>query len=425
MARRLTATDAYAIVQAMVDQMTGQENSIQVVDASSFASAGEQILSYGTENVANTLALVLGRTYVAVRPYQAKLRILNAIDTGVYSHRLRKISYYARDTKPSGYFNTDINTNFQDGFTNGQNKDSNGDPRSTKSMWEQNTPVVLEMNFAGSDTWQDSNTMYENKFQQAFNSVEDFIEFIQGILVEKSNDIESQKEAFNRLALVDHMGMIYDMSANMVGSVVNLTYEFNQEFGTAYTSAQLRSTYLKEFLAFMVQRIQIDSDRMTNRSAKNHWSPAKTVNGVSYTLLRHTPKDRQKLLLYNPLIIKSRAYVFPELFNEQYLKIENFEPVDYWQNELVPSAIDVYPAIPNVSTPANGQLKGDRVQLAYVVGLLFDEDALMIDYQLEAAYSTPLEARKGYRNLWYTFSKNIISDATENGILYYMADPSV
>lgn len=425
MARRLTATDAYAIVQAMVDQMTGQENSIQVVDASSFASAGEQILSYGTENVANTLALVLGRTYVAVRPYQAKLRILNAIDTGVYSHRLRKISYYARDTKPSGYFNTDINTNFQDGFTNGQNKDANGDPQSTKSMWEQNTPVVLEMNFAGSDTWQDSNTMYENKFQQAFNSVDDFIEFIQGILVEKSNDIESQKEAFNRLALVDHMGMIYDMSANMAGSVVNLTYEFNQEFGTSYTSAQLRSTYLKEFLAFMVQRIQIDSDRMTNRSAKNHWSPAKTVNGVSYTLLRHTPKDRQRLLLYNPLIIKSRAYVFPELFNEQYLKIENFEPVDYWQNELVPSAIDVYPAIPNVSTPANGQLKGDRVQLAYVVGLLFDEDALMIDYQLDAAYSTPLEARKGYRNLWYTFSKNIISDATENGILYYMSDPSV
>lgn len=425
MARRLTATDAYAIVQAMVDQMTGQENSIQVVDASSFASAGEQILSYGTENVANTLALVLGRTYVAVRPYKAKLRILNAIDTGVYSHRLRKISYYARDTKPSGYFNTDLNTNFQDGFTNGQNKDSNGDPQSTKSMWEQNTPVVLEMNFAGSDTWQDSNTMYENKFQQAFNSVDDFIEFIQGILTEKSNDIESQKEAFNRLALVDHMGMIYDMSANMAGSVVNLTYEFNQEFGTAYTSAQLRTTYLKEFLAFMVQRIQIDSDRMTNRSAKNHWSPAKTVNGVSYTLLRHTPKDRQKLLLYNPLIIKSRAYVFPELFNEQYLKIDNFEPVDYWQNELVPAAIDVYPAIPNVSTPANGQLKGDRVQLAYVVGLLFDEDALMIDYQLETAYSTPLEARKGYRNLWYTFSKNIISDATENGILYYMADPSV
>lgn len=424
MARTLTPVDAYAIVQAMVDQMTGQQNSIQVVDASSFASAGEQILSYGTENVINTLGLVLGRTYMAVRPYDAPLRIINAIDTGMYTSRMRKISFYARDTKMSGWFNTDQSTNLAKGFTNGQNPDGSGDPQSTKSMWEQNPPVALEMNFAGTDTWQDSQTVYENQLKCAFRSPEEFAEFVSGFMTEKANDIESQKEAYNRLAIIQHIGAVYDMSANMSGSVVNLTAAFNTEFGTSYTSAQLRSTYLKEFLAFMVQKIQIDSDMMTNRSAKNHWSPSKTVGSESYTLLRHTPKSRQKLMLYNPLIVKSRAYVFPELFNEQYLKIENFEPIMYWQNEAEGAKIDVYPAIPNVSTPANGQIKGDRVQIPYMVGMLFDEDALMIDYQLDTARSTPVEARKGYRNLWYTFAKNIISDTTENAIIYYMADPA-
>ena len=425
MARTLTPVEGYAVVQAMLDQLTGQQNSIQVVDASSFASAGEQIMSYGTENVMNTLGLVVGRSYMAVRPYSAKLKILNAINSGTYTNRFRKISYYSRDTKPSGWFNTDQNTNLADGFTNGQNKDANGDAQSTKSMWEQNVPIPLEMNFGGTTTWQDSQTVYENQLEAAFRSPEEFAQFVSGYMTEKANDIESQKEAFNRIALVQHIGMIYDMSANMAGSVVNLTYEFNQEFGTSYTSAQLRSTYLKEFLAFMVQRIQTDSDRMTNRSKKNHWSPAKTVGGVSYTLLRHTPKEKQKLMLYNPLIIKSRAYVFPELFNEQYLKIENFEGVDFWQNELEPTKVDVYPALPNVLTAANGQIKGDRVQIAYLVGMLFDEDGLMIDYQLNTARSTPVEARKGYRNIWYTFAKNIISDATENGIIYYMADPAI
>ena len=423
MARTLTPVEGYAVVQAMLDQLTGQQNSIQVVDASSFASAGEQIMSYGTENVMNTLGIVTGRSYMAVRPYNAKLKILNAIDTGTFTSRFRKISFYARDTKPSGWFNTDQNKNLADGFTNGQNKDANGDAQSTKSMWEQNVPVPLELNFAGTTTWQDSQTVYENQLEAAFRSPEEFAQFVSGYMTEKANDIESQKEAFNRIALIQHIGMVYDMSANMAGSVVNLTYEFNQEFGTSYTSAQLRSTYLKEFLAFMVQRIQIDSDRMTNRSKKNHWSPAKTVDGVSYTLLRHTPKSKQKLMLYNPLIIKSRAYVFPELFNEQYLRIENFEGVDFWQNEAEPTKIDVYPAIPNVSTPANGQVKGDRVQIAYLVGMLFDEDGLMIDYQLDTALTTPVEARKGYRNIWYTFAKNIISDSTENSIIYYMADP--
>ena len=64
------------------------------------------------------------------------------------------------------------------------------------------------------------------------------------------------------------------------------------------------------------------------------------------------------------------------------------------------------------------------MQLDYVVGALFDEDSLMVDFQLERSNATPLEARKNYRNIWWSFSKNAINDATENFILYYMADPA-
>jgi hypothetical protein len=82
--------------------------------------------------------------------------------------------------------------------------------------------------------------------------------------------------------------------------------------------------------------------------------------------------------------------------------------------------LDVTPA---VTDPATGlQTAGNRIQLDYVVGMLYDEDALMVDYQLETTNTSPLEARKGYRTQWYTFAKNAISDLTENGIVFYMAD---
>ena len=68
------------------------------------------------------------------------------------------------------------------------------------------------------------------------------------------------------------------------------------------------------------------------------------------------------------------------------------------------------------------QTAGNAVQLDNVLGVIFDEDALMIDYQLEDADATPIEARKKYYNLWWSFSKNIIKDYTENGVLLYMAD---
>ena len=419
MARTLTQKDCHALMNLLVKEATGQDATIQVVDSSTFVSAGEQVLATGTENVLNALSLVLGRIFMAVRPYNAKLALINAVNTGEYTHRMRKISFYSRDAQASGDWNTQLYTNLADGFTNGQNI-ADGSAQSTKSMWEQNQPVPLEMNFAGSSVWEDSTTIYEYQLQQAFRSEAEFGEFVGGIMTERGNDIESQKEAFNRMTLLNFMAGTVDM--NQAGTLVNLTSAFNTEFGTNYTSAQLRTTYLEQFTKFLVAKIKIDSDMLTNRSKKAHWSPAKTIGDVPYVLLRHTPKDRQRLLLFNPLLVKTQAYVFPSLFNEQYLKMENYEGVMFWQNENDPSAIKVTPAIPNVSTPANGQTAGDTVSLDYVVGMLYDVDALMIDYQLERSSTTPLEARKGYRNLWWSFSKNAINDHTENHILYYMAD---
>ena len=420
MARRLAPKDCYALMNALVEEAIGAKSSIQAVDTSSFVSAGESVLSSGTENVLNALAMVVGRRMVAVRPYNAPLRLINAINTGVYSDRILKDSFYSRWAQPSGAFNTDLFTNLAQGFTAGEN--IGGTPpaaQSTKSQWEQNLPIPMEFNFAGRNTWQDCSTIPEIQLQQAFRSEADFSDFVTGYMMERANDLESQKEAYNRMTLLNYMAGIYDLSADMPGSAVNLTSAFNTEFRTSYTAAQLMTTYLKEFMEFFTARVKIDSDRLTNRSVNYHWSPAKQIDGVDYYLLRHTPKEKQKLFLYAPIFAKVQSYVFPEIFNPQYLRIENYEGVNFWQNENAPMAIEVTPAIPDTSSPAS-QTAGSKVALDYVLGVLFDEDALMIDYQLDTALSTPVEARKHYRNVWYTYAKNSICDFTEKGILYYL-----
>ena len=173
------------------------------------------------------------------------------------------------------------------------------------------------------------------------------------------------------MTLLNYMAGLYDMSSSMPGTVVNLTEAFNEEFDTSYTTAELLSTYLMEFMEFFTAKVKIDSDRLAIRSLNYHWSPAKQVGGVDYVLLRHTPKDRQKLILYSPMFKKAESYVFPEIFGPQYLKMENYEGVAYWQNENDPTAIKVTPAIPNVASPA-AQTAGAQVDLAMVVGVLFD-----------------------------------------------------
>ncbi len=416
MARVLTVKDAYSIVNLMVKEQTGQDASIQAVDSSSFVSVGETLLASGVEATLNTLALVLGRTFMAVRPYEAKLRIINTLNSGIYANRMRKISFYSREAVIDGASNTDLKTNFATGYDNGSNGGA-----STASMWEQNQPVPLEMNFGGSSEWQDVTTVYEKQLQAAFRSEAEFIDFVSGIMTEKGNDIESQKEAFNRLTLLNFMAGVIEL--NQGSSVINLTAAFNAKFSTSYTTAQLQTTYLKEFLEFFVATVKTISDDLEYRSNKYHWSPTKTVGGVSYTLLRHTPKSRQKMVMYKPFWNDAEAMVLPEIFNDQYLNIDNFEGVQFWQNANDGAAINTLPAIPDTSDPTEQTAASAAVAKDYVLGMIFDEDAIMVDYQMDEAAVTPKEARKHYHNIWWTFRKNAINDFTENAVIFIMEDP--
>lgn len=417
MARTLTPKDAYILVNLIAKEATGQQPTIIAQDTSSFVSVGESILQTGTENTLNAISLVCGRTMIAVRPWEAKLRIINALNTGLFTHRMRKISYYSRSAQASGAFNTDLYTNHAMGYDNGSNGGS-----SLATMWEQNQPVALELNFAGSSVWDESTTIYENQLQMAFRNEENFIDFMTGVMVEKGNDIESHKEAFNRATLLNFIGGIYDLNS-VTGGAIDLTAGFNAYMGNpspALTRADILSpTYYKNFLSYFVSTIKQLSDTLENRSMKYHWSPTKTINGVTYDLLRHTPKSKQKLILYKPFIYDAEATVMPEIFNPQYLKIDNYESVMFWQNELLPAQVDITPAIPDTSDP-RAQIAGAQVQLDYVLGVLYDEDAMMTDYQLEESYSTPVEARKKYRNIWWHFAQNSINDFTENAILLYL-----
>lgn len=179
MARTLTPKDAYALMNLVVKQATGQ-NAVVVVDSSTFVSAGETVLATGTENTLNALSIVLGRTLMAVRPYKAKLLIVQAINTGMYTSRLRKLSVYSQDNKPAGFVNTDLNPkNLYNGYENTSNTNAVG------SQWEQQKPAVVQMAFGGQSVWQTQLTVYEDALKAAFRDEAEFMSLVNGIMTER------------------------------------------------------------------------------------------------------------------------------------------------------------------------------------------------------------------------------------------------
>lgn len=415
--RTLTPKDAYVLMEALVEQATG-EASLAVTNTSDFVSSGETVLQTGLENTLNALACVIGRMFVAVRPYEAKLGILNSISTDGYTDRLRKISYYAKKTQPAGDWNTDLYTNLAPGYDNGTNGGA-----SVGSMWVQNQPMPFEMYFGGSSVWSYTLTQYEKQWAKALRDESEFLKVAQGIMTQANNDIEMEKEAFNRMTLLNKIAAVIDTAAYNNGAAIDVIAGFNATVGQTYTRQVVLESHLQEFLQYFTALFKTVSDMMTYNSIKYHWEAPKTVGGVNYVVPRHTPKRNQRAIFYNPFFTRAKSTVFSEIFNPQYLEdASQFETVDFWQQIDSGDEINVTPAITDMdSTSATygESISGSAVN-AHILGCLFDEDSVMVDYQLDSAGVSPLEVRKRYRNFVWNFAKNSLADPTENFVVFYM-----
>ena len=407
MANTLTPTDVYAIVNAMANEMYGTSGSLVAVNTQTFATVGEAMLRTGYENTVGALSAVIGRTIIAARPYRGKFRIIMKVpqEFGIIT---RKISFYSGKLEPSTDFNTNINgTQIIDG--------ASIDP------WTITKTYPLEINFVGLKTTQKNYTIFRYQLKQAFQNEAAFGSFVSGLLTQIANDLEVDMDAENRLQVLNAIGATYNTGAG-TRQAVNLTAEFNAfNGGTTYTTAQLLSTYFKEFMEYFVMRLKGDMELMSEYNSLFHLTPTKTDDAGNTLLLnRHTPPEARRLLLFMPLIRQAESTIFPSLFNDSYLKLENYEGVEYWQNPNVPMGVNITPNELDISTGQSSN--GSQVQLDNVVALLFDRDALATSVHVEDVIASPINNKGSYYNTTYHYAKDYMFDQTENMILYYMKD---
>lgn len=402
----LTPTDVYAIVNEAAKSMYGGNTEIQATGTATFVSVGEAMLRTGYENTLDALSIMIARTFFAVRPYTGTLRLMN-VTRDQFGGIRRKISYFYDEAEQSQDWNTNLAATTP--ISDGQSIDH----------YKIRKRYPLEMNFCGLKVLQKHVTRFDYQVKRAFQSEEDFDAYYRGLAVEIGNELEMMVEAENRLHLLNHIAGVYDVgNARMK---VNLTKGFNKKFGTSYTSAQLRSDHLKEFLAYFVAETKNIAALMRQNNTLFHLTPVKNNDaGNPLVLLRHTPYQNQKMFLYAPLFRDAEAMVLPQIFNDQYLSLNNYEGVEFWQDVSTPAAIRVTPNVLDITT---GESKdGNAVALDYVVGILFDEDALATNYYIDRVKTTPENAAGSYYNTFYHWAKQYDDDFTENSVLFYMSD---
>ena len=404
--------DAAAVMNVLYQQATGLAD-INVVDHTTFVDAGTKVLATGEDNVLGAIARTIAILDIGTRPYVGKFKGITATENAFNTRRAR-ISFYNTYNEESGAFNTDLNTNIGQGLDN---------TAGVGTMWEQRLPRVVETFFLKEAAYDKGITRLLAQLQNAFNNESDFIAFWNGVQTEYENDIEQTTEAKAKALVVDRIAGVYDLVQNSVlgtECAVDMTAYFNAECGTTYTREEILQEHQTEFLEIWAAKLAIDSDRLTERTKLYHDSMDITEDGVDYAILRHTPKSAQKFYYYSELFNKARARVLPTIFNPQYIPETQGEAVTSWQavsKEDDRSKIACKPALPvwsNVTPSA--------IELDCVLGILFDEDGIMLTRQFEGAYTTPVEARKLYVTTWNHWKFGALQDYTFNNVIYYMGE---
>lgn len=391
-----TPQDAYTLINEVAEQATGRKNLV-AIDTSSFVSVGETLLRTGVENTLKALSTVFANSYFSNEKYTGKLATIEQTN-GQWGAITREITVLTQDAEPSQDWNTDVNPKQLD---DGKSVD----------MYKINKPKAIELKFYGTKLLQRHITRFRDQIAQAFTSEAEFMLFYEAVMIEFKNDIESDREAGRRATMLNYMAGLYSM-----GQQVDLTAEFNAENGTTYTRNQLLTTYKKDFMPFVIARIKLDSERLTERSSKYH------VNIKGYNpILRFSRKENQRLLMYSGFWINSTTQVLPWVFDDKELKIENKELVNWWQSADNATSIHITPSILDDSTGQAKQAEKE-VNLPYVLGVLYDRRAMGVQYQFAYADTTPFNSAGGYWNMYVHSRKNYWNNYTHNGILYVMGE---
>lgn len=393
MANDLSFTQSAIILNSLLEQAQGKA-SITAVNETQFVAQAQIALKIGYEGMMNALSQVLSRTIFSTRVYSRKLKGLNA-DAIRFGNHVRKINII------DGEFEDDS----RQSLTDGQSID----------QWTVNKPKALQMNFYGENIYQVSKTFFRDQLDVAFSSSSEFGSFVSAVLTNVSNMVEQKHEITARATLNN---LIAGKSVADIDNVIYLISEYKTEKGITDVSFNYRDPdNFPDFARWLFGYIETLSDKLTDRGIMYH------MNVSGKEINRHTPKEDQILYLFGPLMNAIDKEVKSITFNEELLKVIDYEKVNYFQSPKDPQKIIVKPNyIDETGALVNSE---SNVTIDNILGVLFDREAAGYTTVNTWSQSTPMNAKGGYTNTFWHFTDRPWLDLTENAIVLILdEDPS-
>ena len=242
--------------------------------------------------------------------------------------------------------------------------------------------------------------------ESAFSSPAELNGFISMLMVKTQNAM-----TVNLDGLI--MKTINNFTANVINAkkgmqVVNLLDLYNK---TAQTKVTVDNALTSpDFIKFANLMINTYRDRLTKMST--------LFNQAG--LNKFTPVDNQHLVILSDLASASKVYLESDTYNQDNVKIANYDTVPYWQgsgttyNFKDTSKIDI--AI------KDGAQTKEIIQTG-ILGVLFDTSALGVSCQ-NPRTTTAVNARAEFYTNFNKYDAMYYNDLNENFVVFMIAEPT-
>lgn len=387
------------IVNALVQQMTGQTAQTPITNAADFTAVAQTLLRTGYDPIINAISQVFSRSIFSYRDYNAPLNDLY-MDAPRWGNAVRKLSPVAMDAVDNQEFKWPVayDATQNPPLGNGQSVDH----------YKISKQDVLQTNFYGSATYAQRYTIFKDQFEVAFTGPEEFGRFTAMLAAERKNDRESYKESLARALQAVYIGALLD--EGNTDRVIHLLTEYNQLTGQTLTNVTVyQPDNFAPFMRWVYSRIKVLARMFAQRSQKYQT----VITGK--TILRHTPAEDLRIAIYAPVLEQMDAMVLSTTFNDEYFSRATVEAVNFWQSMDDPDSINVIP----VYTDANGAIKtaAAAVEQGNIFGVIHDRAALGYSDVNNWAAVTPLNIDGGYWNEAHHTRFKSMLDNTEKGVV--------
>lgn len=390
---------ASTLLNAVVEQATGQQTLTSISNVSDFVSVAQVLLQMGVDPVMNAISQVWRRTVFAVREYDNPLSTLRMTESA-WGNATRKLSPVADEMVDDAAF--DYPATYDAGQTPPTGDGLSIDP------WTIHKQKQLQTNFYGSSVYMQHYSVFRNQLMVSFESPEQWLQFNQMCITERRNDRESFEEGKARLLQANLIAALIDEAAT--DRVIHALTEYNAVTGLSLTSKTvMQAGNFEAFIRWLYARIRTVVGLMGARSEM-----FQTKIGTA-KILRHSKPENIRVALYRPFMEMIRSMVLSNLFNADMMNLPTYEAIDFWQAIDTPDSVDLYAEY--TDTAGAAKTSSSAVQQGDIIGIIHDRDALGYAMVDSVSAVTPMNPKGLYWNEYYHARCATLMDNTEKAVV--------